>query len=184
MAGFGKGDRHREETKRRISRGLRRYYQRRREAALVRPRDLERLRLSGIVGPALRPLIEIAEREAEQIVGALGGPDRVTPQRRLIVEDLAAVGIVLRAELARYLQAQDADAATRVGTLANSRRASLAALGLERLENEIDLTTYLEQRGSHQSQAASGEVIQAEAASSIGDCSVRGSAAADGEETP
>ena len=180
MAGFGKGDRHREETKRRISRGLRRYYQRRREAALVRPRDLDHLRASGTVAPPLWPLLEIAEQEAEELLAALGGPDRLTPQRRLIVEDLVAVGIALRAELARYMQAQDGDAAARVGTLANSRRASLAALGLERLETEIDLTTYLEKRGSHQSsQAPSEEVIQAD-----GERSVRGSGAADHEETP
>jgi hypothetical protein len=56
----------------------------------------------------------------------------------------SAVGIALRGQLALYLQTGDGDAAARVGSLANARRTSLAAIGLERHAREVgDLSTYL-----------------------------------------
>jgi hypothetical protein len=61
----------------------------------------------------------------------------------MLVEDVARVGIVLRAELTRYAKSADPDAAARVGTLAGARRASLALLGLERHAREVSLPAYL-----------------------------------------
>jgi hypothetical protein len=84
------------EWRARTGAGVRRANERRREAARVRPRDLQRLRRSGSVAPALRPLLDIAETEAVELMDSLGGPDRVTPQRRILVEDVTAVGMVLR----------------------------------------------------------------------------------------
>ena len=132
-----RGDSCSPETRARLSRAGVRAWEKRREAARVRPRDLERLRRSGTVSESLRPLLEIAEEEAAELVSALGGPDEISPQRRAIVEDLVAVGVVLRAELTRFLQSGDPDAGARVGTLAGARRASLSALGLERRAREV-----------------------------------------------
>jgi len=66
--------------------------------------------------------------------------------RRALLEDFIRVGLVLRAELARYLQSGDSDAAARVGTLAANRRATLQILGLEHPEHEVSLASYLSER--------------------------------------
>jgi hypothetical protein len=170
------GKPHTSESRRRISRGLRRYHQRKREAARVRPRDLQRLRKSGTVSESLRPLLEIAEQESSELLEALGGVEHVSPQRRVLVEDAVAVGMVLRAELARYLQAGDADAGARVGSLANARRASLAALGLERHAREVDLQAYLAAKGTEKSHHTVEDV-----AKSTIDTEAESSSALDGE---
>ena len=144
------------EWRERVSRGVKRGQQRRRERLRARPRDLDRLRSEGLVSPALRPIVSIAEVEAAEIFEGLGGTDRVTPQKRIIIEDLCGVGIALRATLALFLQSNDPELASRIATLAGARRASLVALGLERLEKEIDLKTYLAQR-SESAEVAAGE---------------------------
>jgi hypothetical protein len=128
----------------RVAEGTRRAIARRREAALIRPRDLDRLRSSGLVTEGLRPLLKIAEQEASELFAALGGVGRVSEQKRILIEDLCAVGVALRGTLAAYLRTSDSELASRIATLAGARRSSLAALGLERLEREVmDLQTYL-----------------------------------------
>ncbi len=99
------------ECNRRISEGKRRADRRKAEAkerarvaALVYPRDLQHLRSTGAVSPALMPLFEVAEAENQELLDAIGG-DSASPQRRAILGDVVRVGMVLRAELARYLQA-------------------------------------------------------------------------------
>ena len=144
------------EWRERVSRGVKRGQHRRRERLRARPRDLDRLRSEGLVTESLRPLVAVAEEEAVEIFEALGGADRVTPQKRIIIEDLCAVGIALRGTLALFLQSNDPELASRIATLAGARRASLVALGLERLEKEIDLKTYLVQRNE-----AAGNVVGA-----------------------
>jgi hypothetical protein len=130
-----------------VSAGLRRYHERRRQLAEVKPRDLARLERTGVVARSLRPLIGIAAEEAEGLTIALGGPDRITPQQRILVEDLCAVGITLRACMALFLKEPDPDIASKIGTLAGARRSSLALLGLSRCENEVpDLSTYLREK--------------------------------------
>ena len=144
------------EWRQRVSRGAKRGIRRRKERLRTRPRDLERLRAEGLVTESLRPLAAIAEDECFDLIHALGGVDQITPQRRAIVEDVARVGLVLRAELARYVESRDPDCGARVGSLANSRRSSLVALGLERLEREINLKEYLAQRAGA-TEVATGE---------------------------
>lgn len=125
------------EWRERISHGVKRYWQRRRESARVRPADLAHLRTSGTVPARLAGFLEAAEVEAESLIDALGGLDRVSPQRRALVEDVARCGLVLRAELARYVQTQDSDAAGKVSTLTAARRAGLQALGLDRAARDV-----------------------------------------------
>jgi len=142
-----------DDTKARISHGLKRYYERKRKIEAVTPRDL-RLERRGLVTPALRPALLAAEAECADILEALGGVDHVTPQRRAIVEDLARVGVALRGTLAAYLRSEDPDLASKVGSLASVRRTLLTAIGLERLEKEVpDLSTYLRERDAAQDRA-------------------------------
>lgn len=144
------GRKHTEANRVAISRGLRRYHERRRDAARVRPKALERLKGSGIVAPELAPLLEVAEAEMVELVEALGGRERISPQRLAVLEDAVHVGLVLRAELTRYLTVRKApDCAARVGSLAGQRRASLALLGLERhVEDALDLREYLARKAA------------------------------------
>ena len=130
-----------------ISRGLRRYHASRRENArqeaearaqanLVRPADLRALEHSGTVAPSLTVFVERASFELAVLLQGLGGLDQVSEQRRLLAEDYARLGVVLRGELARYVQRHDPDAAGRVATLANARRSTLSTLGLARFERD------------------------------------------------
>jgi hypothetical protein len=120
-------------------RGRRSQLARKRLVSMIAPRDLERLVASGTVTPALQPLIDIGATEAVELAEALGGPENLSAQQRLVIEDLASVGIVLRATLAAFLQTPggDSDLASRVGTLAGQRRSSVALLGLERVARDV-----------------------------------------------
>ena len=138
--------RHSERHRQRISAGVSRWHRLRRERAKVRPRDLDRLARSGVVAPALQPIVRVAADEAAELFAALGGIDHVSEQKRILVEDLVAVGIALRGQLQLYLQGADGEVAGRIGTLAGARRASLVALGLERHVREVTLQDYLKQR--------------------------------------
>jgi hypothetical protein len=126
-----------------VAAGLRRYHERRRKVAKVAPRDLRRLEKSGTVVHALKPLLPLAAEEAYELTEALGGLDAVSPQRRVLIEDLVAIGLALRATLALFLQNGDPELASKVGTLASARRSSLQAVGLERIAKELDLASYL-----------------------------------------
>jgi hypothetical protein len=157
MAGFGKGARHTPEAIERI----RRRREEQTERAKVRPRDLDQLRRSGTVSDALRPLLDAADTENAELLDAIGG-DAASPQRRAILADVVRVGLILRGELARYLQSGEADAASRVGTLASTRRASLIAIGLDRVESgDVSLAEYIAQRQT--SVSATSEPLSASA---------------------
>jgi hypothetical protein len=132
------------EWKRRVSEGKKRSNARKRQLAAVRPRDLARLERSGTVAPSLKPLLSIAAEEAYELTEALGGPDTLSPQRRMVIEDLAAMGITLRATLALFLQSCDTELVSKISALASARRASLQALGLDRITREIDLAAHIE----------------------------------------
>jgi hypothetical protein len=126
-----------------ISRGLKRYHERRRLSAKIRPKALDRLRGSGIVSPSLQPLVDIAEEEMAALVASLGGVDALSAQKRALLEDVVSVGVVLRGELSRYLTQNDAEAGARVGSLANSRRATLCQLGLgSKKDDPLDISNY------------------------------------------
>jgi len=142
------------ETREKIRHGLHRYHLRKRQLAEVKPRDLARLERTGVVARALRPLIAIATEEAEGLTIALGGPDRVTPQQRILIEDLCATGIALRACTALFLKEPDPDIASKIGTLTGARRSSLALLGLERHELDVpSLSEYLQAKSASQDPA-------------------------------
>ena len=163
-------------TRDRISRGLARYRRRQKILATVGPRDLTRLEQSGTVTPALRPLLKIAGEESADLIDALGGPDQVTPQQRALVEDLAAAGIVLRATLMQYVQGAEGSHAQRIGTLVSVRRASLMALGLDRVANEVqDLSAYMASKDAQNARkphsdananTSDAEVVEPESATS------------------
>ena len=144
----------------RISHGLKRYHERRRASLRVVPTDLLALR-RGDVKASLAPFVAEAHLEAAALIQALGG-DTVSPQRRVVVSDLVRVGVALRGELRRYMRTEDPDCASRVGTLAGVRRASLVALGLDERRVEHDLKGYLEAQRA--AQAAPGEEIDTTAA--------------------
>ena len=59
------------ETRRRISSGVRQAWRRRKERQRVRPRDLSRLQREGEVAPSLRPLLEIVEQEADELLDSM-----------------------------------------------------------------------------------------------------------------
>jgi hypothetical protein len=147
---------HTADTRARISHGLKRYYERKRKLAIVTPRDL-RLERRGLVAASLRPALLAAEAECADVLGALGGADHVSPQRRVIVEDLARVGVALRGTLAAYLRTEDPELASKVGSLASVRRASLSALGLDRVTRELDLSEYLKQTAENRAGATNGD---------------------------
>jgi hypothetical protein len=145
------------EWRRRVSEGLKHHYARKRKFAAVRPRDLARLERSGTVAPALRPLLSIAAEEAYELTEALGGSDALSPQRRVVIEDLAAMGITLRATLALFLQSCDTELVSKISALASARRASLQALGLDRISQEIDLAAHIEAHEVRAQQPISAE---------------------------
>jgi hypothetical protein len=101
------------------------------------PRHLRALAKGGTLHPALAPLVADARAEFCDLITALGGPERVSAQVRALVEDACSVGLVLRSELALFAQSRDSQHGTRIGTLAATRRASLQAVGLDRVAREV-----------------------------------------------
>jgi hypothetical protein len=135
-----------DEWKDRVSKSTAQTRKRQRETARINLPEVRRYRREGLISPSMLPLAKIAEDEVSAIFSALGGAECVSEQERALVEDFARVGVVLRAELSRYLAGERA-AGTRVGTLAGIRRASLVALGLGRRAKEIGLEDYIEAKG-------------------------------------
>jgi hypothetical protein len=149
---------HKPETRERIRRSGKLAWARRQAQLNVTPTDLRRLK-RGDVAPHHAHLLEEARAEASALYEALGGYDAATPQQTVVLQDLVRVGVVLRAELVRFLRHGDVDAGARVGTLASVRRASIALLGLERAAKDIDLRSYLASRGEPEA-AKAGDLPQ------------------------
>ena len=126
-----------------LSRGKAAAYQTRRERTRVSLGDIRLWRRSSLVTPSILPLTHDAEDECKAVIEALGGLDNVSEMERALVEDFARVGVVLRAELARFVNG-DRGAGKIVGTMASIRRQSLVALGLQRRAKELNLETYLD----------------------------------------
>jgi hypothetical protein len=119
----------------------------------------------------LRPFLAEATAECADVLEALGGVDRVSPQQRILAEDLARLGVAIRGTLAAYLKSEDPDLASRLGTLTGARRASLVVLGLERLEHEVpSLEAYLRAKArenrSDEAIEPGSDTLPADAASS------------------
>jgi hypothetical protein len=113
----------------------------------VAPSELFELEKSGTVSDSLRPYAAQAIEEADGFARALGGVDVLSEQRLALIQDTARVGLVMRAVVARFLQGDgDPELASKIGTLASTRRSLLSTLGLDRMEREVpDLRAYLEQ---------------------------------------
>jgi hypothetical protein len=101
----------------------------------------------------------MAADEVMEIVESLGGADQVSPQRLRLIEDTAIAGLVLGRELAEYVRTRDPEAASRIATLVNSRRASFDKIGLDRFRADpTDVTAYAEAIRDHESsEARSGQ---------------------------
>ena len=69
----------------------------------VMPKDLEQLREAGAIAPSLAPYAKDCEYETSDLVTSLGGEESLSAQELMLVQDLARVGLVLRAELARVV---------------------------------------------------------------------------------
>jgi hypothetical protein len=148
------------EHRARISRGLKRHYDRLRAQQRILPSDLRALRRRG--GPVrreLRPLIEQAGRELEELLDAVGG--ETSPQRQILAQDVARIGLLVRALFMRFVQTEDEDIASKMGTLVATRRAGLQALGLDREIREIQLDEYLREKATQRSENRGADDIVA-----------------------
>ncbi len=101
--------------------------------------DVKRYRHFGVVAESMKPLARMAQDELQAWIADLGGEGRVSAQERTVLEDCARLGVILRAQLLRFMRSDGVDkhAATSATTAAAARRASLQAVGLERRVNPI-----------------------------------------------
>lgn len=170
------GKRHTAESRRRIAHGLARFHAVRVARETIMPADIRALeRNSSGVRAEMRPLLEAAAIESETLLEALGGAERVSPQRRVLLDDFVRVGVVLRAMVTRYAQTADPECGSRVGTLAAVRRASLVAIGLDERREELDLRGYMAKRKADTER----EAAQGHAGSTIATQSVEVAASSD-----
>ena len=111
------------------------------------PRDLQELRANGSISPSVMPFVPDGEQECMELIDQLGGPDCLSAAERILCEDVGRMGVVLRAEAARYAQTQDSDAASRVSALSSARRQAVALLGLRPREVQVaSLGDYLDSK--------------------------------------
>jgi len=64
------------------------------------------------------------------VLASLGGDDAITAQERLILEDVARVGVIIRAEMARYLRTEDPGAARDAARPRRSARRAAGSVGI------------------------------------------------------
>ncbi len=122
--------------------------------AQVTPRDLRRLRYFGAISEAVKPFVSEMGRELGDLLADKG--DGATAGERLVLEDVARLGLLLRATFAAYLKAPDVELAKTVSTLAGQRRASLAAVGLERRAREVTVAAVVAEIEAAAQDAPSG----------------------------
>jgi hypothetical protein len=129
------------------SESVRRWWEHRHALWDVSPGELVALQKTGMLSESLKGYAVLAQEEALALVNALGGDSEVSTQRMLLIQDVARLGLVLRAVMGRFVQGDgDPELASRVASITSARRASLQALGLERISKEIDLTEHLARR--------------------------------------
>jgi hypothetical protein len=85
--------------------------------------DVRRFVYRGLVAEQLKPLARWAEVELAELLADKG--DGATAAERAVLEDVARMGLLLRAEFARYLETQDPSASQRVTALAGTRPRTL-----------------------------------------------------------
>ena len=62
------------------------------------------LQKRGTVSDTLKGCAALAQEEALGLVNALGGEERISEQRMILVQDCVRLGLVLRAVMSRFLQ--------------------------------------------------------------------------------
>ena len=134
------------------SESVRRSWELRRALWEVSPSEIREAQRGGVVSESLKRHAQDAQVEALSLTAALGGVERISEQRLILIQDTARLGLVLRAVIARFLQGDgDPELASRVASIAGARRASLQALGLERAPQDVpSLDTYLRERDAAQ----------------------------------
>jgi len=153
------------EWKARVGAGVRRHFEVRRERARIMPCDLIALARPGsAVRRELRPLLDAGEAELTALVGAIGA-ERASPQRLLVAQDVARLGVLVRALMLRFGQDGDGETASKIGTLIGVRRAGLLALGLDEQRHEVSLHEYLAQRAAEAAPANGSAQPEPEVAS-------------------
>ncbi|MEB2346935.1 MAG: hypothetical protein OZ948_19655 [Deltaproteobacteria bacterium] len=151
-----------------VSRGLRRWHERRRIAAerrierlRVAPQDLLAIEAGDVdaVRPELMAAVAAGADEAHALLEAQGGADHAGPARTIAAQDFGRLGAVMRGLLLRWAQTGDPELASRVATLSSARRGLLSLLGLDERRVERDLGQYLADRDREPAQDRAGGTI-------------------------
>ena len=148
----GRGQELSRTTRQRISSGLRRYHNRRREEAQVRPAHVHDWLREGIVHHRLRPFVKARAAMFVGILQDLGGSEVVTGMQKGILEGWLQAQVAADAAFARFVTTDDSAALVRLATFLNTSRSALIALGLERRARDVtpNLEDYLAQREAAQ----------------------------------
>jgi len=110
----------------------------RKRRAKVSPNDLRQAKQRGTVSPEIKLVLRGIEDELADLVDALGGLERLSPQRKAILDDVARAGLVAAVAGLRYVQEpDDADAAKLLLQAGAGRLRGLRALGLDRAERDV-----------------------------------------------
>ena len=140
------GVKHDEAARARIARGTRWGIEKRRRIARIAPGELLELQRTGTLAPSLKPYAAQAVDEALGFVQALGGDEQISEQRIALIQDTSRAGLILRALVAHIGQSGtiDTEEVSKVVALINARRQTLGALGLDRVQRDVDsLPDYL-----------------------------------------
>lgn len=79
---------------------------------------------------------QVALKLRDELFGDLGGSDRVSTAKRVLVENAALLGAAIQANATAFLSGGDADLSELV-LLVNAQRRLLADLGLERSARDV-----------------------------------------------
>lgn len=152
----------------RISAGLRRYNERRREAALVRPAHVDQWLRSGVVAPNLRPILKDRASQVEDMIEDLGGAGEATSMERRVLDTWLQAQVCADVLFQRLMQNPKAEVPDKLLSSLNTSRSALIALGLHRRARDITPTLaqmgYVETVGAPEDEP--GSTIDAEAESS------------------
>ena len=121
-----------EEHRERISRGVRRAWERRRTREGVRPVHVDRWLRDGAVAPALVPILKTRAAQIEDMIADLGGPAEVTAMQRALLDGWLKAAVAADMEFARLAQGNADGTPQPLATFLNTVRAHLTSLGIER----------------------------------------------------
>ena len=101
-----KGQRHTPESRRAISRGVRRSITVRRAREPARPMHVDQWRREGQVAPELRLILDARADQAERLVEHLGGPEYVSAMQRGVLETWLQAQVAADVEFARLVKGE------------------------------------------------------------------------------